>query len=729
MEYISFSSHSKGYYHVRAGTDCEDYSASYIDPQGRFAIAVICDGHSDKNCFRSGTGARLGCEAMLEIGCRYFEAYFEDGAIEFERLADSEAIKRLKYSIKCCWDDKVAQDITRSPLTEEEMSPLSDRVYNYYKSGKGLNNIYGATFLAVAICDDFFLALHIGDGEILCINRDGKYYDPLPVDEKSDSGSPASLCDTDLFTRENAFRCIITRELPIAAVVSSDGVPDCLDSIQYKEVIFSLLTKLKERDSDGAWNNDQAEYLNAYTAHWAKEGVGVEDDCSVAGFYNLNEFIPKVAIPYDEATSMILDVVQERNSMINDYETRKKQLATEIVQQSRLVDSLQYDIRRYPAELKKLEDMLSILHNMETNEKEKCAYFDKKIEMLEEYIKRVNGKLPSLSLSVMTEIESSVLKKCSVSTIKSSSAELQKQLRELLNERKNTINDFEEQKQGIILKIDALFQKQAESKMNREIVYSIWCEIRSLQLQLAELEESESQVAQSFEVKINQLVDQLKREGFVSKIPAITIQAIDSKYLPASDEDWAVFKAEMHQDDSEHDNSTEPESNDSDGVSIDENTATLDLSENSTNDSTSSLGLTASSDIGEDSQPYNEEQSTTQDECTADAELADSIEQATDSQMPTSQVPDSDTPRNDSVLSSEDKTECTVEDNATDAVNDLVSDSNENESPDDDEVTLQEEQGSLSEDAEIVIQADSSDSPETKKGMMDKIKGLFKSNK
>lgn len=727
MEYISFSSHSKGYYHVRAGTDCEDYSASYVDPQGRFAIGVICDGHSDKNCFRSGTGARLGCEAMLEIGCRYFEAYFADGTIDFERLADPEAIKRLKYSIKCCWDDKVVQDITRTPLKEEEMSPLSDRVYNYYKSGKGLNNIYGATFLAVAICDDFFLALHIGDGEILCINRDGKYYDPLPVDEKSDSGSPASLCDTDLFTRENAFRCIITRELPIAAVVSSDGVPDCLDTLQYKEVIFSLLTKLREREDDGVWNNDQAEYLNAYTAHWAKEGVGVEDDCSIAGFYNLNEFIPKVVIPYDEATNMILNVVQERNSMINDYETRKQQLSTEILQQSRLVDSLQFDIRRYPTELKRLEDMLCILHNMETNEKEKLTYYDKKIEMLEEYIKRANGRLLSFNLSVMKEIEPSVLKKCSVSTIKSSSAELQKQLHALLNERKKTINDFEEQKLEIILKIDSLFRNQSESKMNREIVYDIGCKIRSLQLQLAEIEKSESMVAQSYEVKIKQLVDQLKREGFVPKIPTITIQAIDSKYLPASEEDWAVFKSEMHQDNSENDNLTEPESKDVDDNSIDENTTTLDLSENSINDNSSSLNLTASSDIEEDSQPYNEEESTAHDECTVDTELADSIEQASDSQMPTFLISDSDTSGNDSVISSEDNAECTAEADATGAANDFVSDSNESESPDGNEATLQEE-SSPQEEAEIVIHAESSDSQEKKKGIVGKFVGFFKGN-
>lgn len=548
MEYISFSSHSKGYYHVRAGTDCEDCSASYVDPQKRFAIGVICDGHSDKNCFRSGTGARLGCEAMIEIGCRFFELYFEAGSIDFNDLSEPEAVRRLKYSIKCCWDDKVEQDILRAPLTEEEMAPLSERVYNYYKAGKGLNNIYGATFLAVAICDDFFMAFHIGDGEILCINQNGEYYDPLPIDEKNDSGSPASLCDNDLFSRESAFRCVITRDLPIAAVVSSDGIPDCMDSLQYKEIVCSLLTRLKEKESDGTWNSEQFEYLNGYTAHWANEGIGVEDDCSIAGFYHFGKPIPQVVIPLGETINMLLSIVEERNMMINDYENRKKKLAENIAQQSRLVDSLLHDIRRYPAEQKKIDDMLGIFHNMETNEKEKCAYYDRKIETLKSYIKRASGTIPDYRLANMTEIEESVIKSCSVCTVKSSFIESRTQLNNLINERQITINEYEEKKRNKIIEIDSLFQRQAESKTNRETVYQIRCQIRSLQFQVLETIQSESKVNQDYELKIMQMLEKLKSEGISIKAPVTSLPTVDSKYLPDSDEDWTKFKSEMHQD-------------------------------------------------------------------------------------------------------------------------------------------------------------------------------------
>ena len=53
MKYRAFGDFRKGYAHVKHGSDVEDYASSYNDPAGRFNISVICDGHSDKNCFRS----------------------------------------------------------------------------------------------------------------------------------------------------------------------------------------------------------------------------------------------------------------------------------------------------------------------------------------------------------------------------------------------------------------------------------------------------------------------------------------------------------------------------------------------------------------------------------------------------------------------------------------------------------------------------------------------------
>ena len=59
-----FNGHRIGSSHIAKGNPCEDFSMSY---QNDFvSIAVISDGHGDKNCFRSTKGAQIACEVAIE---------------------------------------------------------------------------------------------------------------------------------------------------------------------------------------------------------------------------------------------------------------------------------------------------------------------------------------------------------------------------------------------------------------------------------------------------------------------------------------------------------------------------------------------------------------------------------------------------------------------------------------------------------------------------------------
>lgn len=234
MQYRTFDNFQRGFSHEKAGSDsaCEDYADSYADAGGRFYICAVCDGHSDNNCFRSSKGAQYGCEAAVEILSRFCTLYYEDEEAARKIEFTDEVMLRLKKSIKQYWDDRVLGDINAHPISDEETAHLSDRVRTLYSSGRGLQNIYGATFLAFAISKEFCVALHIGDGIMLCVDSDGTYYEPLQPDKKSETGAPASLCDTDLFSREGAFRCKVLRRIPQAVVVSSDGIGDCMDPLQ-----------------------------------------------------------------------------------------------------------------------------------------------------------------------------------------------------------------------------------------------------------------------------------------------------------------------------------------------------------------------------------------------------------------------------------------------------------------------------------------------------------------
>ena len=144
MNYTVFSAHTIGKSHIRAGMGCEDYSGHYKDPEGRYMIAVICDGHSDPKCFRSARGARMGCEAALEVLKNLFENYQEDGEPEaLSRFLDrkSEVSARIRAGILQEWNQKVAEDLKEEPITQAEYDALDTPQYRpamkYYQEGKG----------------------------------------------------------------------------------------------------------------------------------------------------------------------------------------------------------------------------------------------------------------------------------------------------------------------------------------------------------------------------------------------------------------------------------------------------------------------------------------------------------------------------------------------------------------------------------------------------------------
>lgn len=391
MKYRAFGDFRKGYAHVKNGSGVEDYAGSYNDPEGRFHIGVICDGHSDKNCFRSGKGAQFGCESALEILKRFFELYLAQNA-ESRTLPDGFE-SRLKKSLKLCWDRKVYNDIKENPLVEEELMPLTDRVRKIYEAGNGLLNIYGATFLAIGICEDFFIALHIGDGAILCIDEDGSYYSPVPQDSKSETGAPASLCDADLFSRENAFRVRVSKKLPQLATVSSDGIEDCMDSFEYKRFTCSLFKKMELEEEEGQecgeLNEKQMRYFGSCLEYYADKGHGAEDDCSLAAIYDLTRSVPEVRIPNEEAIKLWERTLQERNDVVRDYENRKNGLLESMAQvynSTSFKGGTGVNMDQWMEAREKFEEQKRTLKTIVTNENEKIVFYERQLTFYSQYI-------------------------------------------------------------------------------------------------------------------------------------------------------------------------------------------------------------------------------------------------------------------------------------------------------------------------------------------------------
>lgn len=413
MQLKAFDSFHKGYSHVKTDKECEDYSISYNDPDNRYYIAAISDGHSDKNCFRSSKGSRFVCESAKEVLIRFCETYLESG-MDFDNFRDEDK-ERLKKSIKQSWDNKVEQDLADCPITEEDLEPLSEKVKDYYSSGRALENIYGATFLAVAICKDLCILLHIGDGVILSISTKGEYEEPIINDPKSETGEPASICNNDLFSREFAFRCEFLKEIPQAVFLTSDGIGDSMDDLSIREFVYTLLTKFKEQSDDDrtdCLNEAQQTYLNSCVSYYADKGHGVEDDCSIGGIYTQDADIPLVSISIDESLSLFKQAIEEQNKLVEDYEKRKKDVIKDILQLEQTAEKCftKNELNEWFASKSKVEELRQILNNIVKNEEEKQKALMQKIERCKTYVERAGGDADSIKLSQITTVDSNILK-------------------------------------------------------------------------------------------------------------------------------------------------------------------------------------------------------------------------------------------------------------------------------------------------------------------------------
>ena len=72
------------------------------------------------------------------------------------------------------------------------------------------------------------------------------------------------MCNNDLFLREQAFRCEFYKEIPQAVFLTSDGIGDSLNTLQIREFLYTLLSKLEEQREDDLVYIRSAFYRNKH---------------------------------------------------------------------------------------------------------------------------------------------------------------------------------------------------------------------------------------------------------------------------------------------------------------------------------------------------------------------------------------------------------------------------------------------------------------------------------
>lgn len=274
-EYISYNCTVIGQRYIEKEKPCEDSSISYSS--GDVHIAIVADGHGDPKCFRSNVGSRVACEVTLE-SMKEFAIAIREGEKE-ELLFTPKGAERLTTnlfsSILGRWTEKVLEDLTTTPPTDEEYKSAGEKNAAFYRAGKGLSHIYGTTLIAMLMTSRYLLVLHQGDGRCVVMHENGNVDQPVPWDPRCEGRNTASLCDEDVLANWRYYVIDLSKDQIVACYVVSDGIEDSFETM--KELNAYLCMHACDYIDLG-----HVAYLDALPAHFATlTKQGSLDDISI----------------------------------------------------------------------------------------------------------------------------------------------------------------------------------------------------------------------------------------------------------------------------------------------------------------------------------------------------------------------------------------------------------------------------------------------------------------
>lgn len=280
MNAKSFNISIQGASHIKKNKECQDASKSYFDD--KMSIAIVCDGHGGDDYMRSAIGSACACEAAEKNIKNFLENVDKDKLVK----NSEKLLKDLEASIINDWNQLIYSHFEQNPFTEAEISNISEKAKKKYTEDGRIESAYGTTMIAVAMTNEYWFGIHIGDGKCIEINANEEFTQPIPWDPKCFLNETTSICDTQAL---NNFRHFYSEELPIAVFVGSDGIDDCFNNDEqlnnlYKTILYSFgISDFNEAVDD----------LKDYLPRLSAKGSG--DDVSISAILN-TDLLPNLKI-------------------------------------------------------------------------------------------------------------------------------------------------------------------------------------------------------------------------------------------------------------------------------------------------------------------------------------------------------------------------------------------------------------------------------------------------
>ena len=268
MLYV-FSKSSIGYSHINEKKPCQDYTATYKDPQR--IIITCCDGHGGKKYVRSHIGSHMASNAIINVFTSIHHSFF--------RLKDEDIENKIKLSILCEWNKLVEEQVSARPIRKSETPMLDEDEILALKNNH--TTAYGTTLTGALLLGNKLLVVKIGDTEVIGI-RKGNLVDIFDNSDDPAANVTYSMCQDD------AFKYLKVKILDFKDL---DGIILCTDGLtspyqSYDNFNKSFLKPMIKKiiDTNSLINVD--EFIDKIAS-----SLGVGDDVSLS--FILNDNIPK----------------------------------------------------------------------------------------------------------------------------------------------------------------------------------------------------------------------------------------------------------------------------------------------------------------------------------------------------------------------------------------------------------------------------------------------------
>jgi len=201
--------------------ECQDYSQTWEDSEGRVRLIVVADGHGSPKYHRSRDGARFACECTIDL----VRSQLQDVPDSFDDFSVFKAWweKAAFPAILDSWTDRVIRDDKERVLSEGRCPSETD------SPGDGTQNWsrrvhYGTTLLVGLSMENQVALGQVGDGLVGVIGQQVGFPLVSKEHDHDDTRSETeSLCSHE---PKYTFKALRAKKPPRLLFLCTDGLDD-----------------------------------------------------------------------------------------------------------------------------------------------------------------------------------------------------------------------------------------------------------------------------------------------------------------------------------------------------------------------------------------------------------------------------------------------------------------------------------------------------------------------